>query len=541
MFERYTEKARRVIYFARAEASEFGSPTIETEHLLLGLLREDKNISNRYGGVTLSEPEIRAVLSKLTAPRAQISTSVDLPLSHESKNILAFSAEEAERFAHRHIGTEHLVAGMLREENCLAAQLLRERGLNLQGARSVLAAGVTQGMAGGEIGSGTGSVRSLPTAIDVIDAASSERVLSYRHGSLIPRIGETILIHQEGTSDRAYQVRDVVWTFHRNAGGSSLQDVIVSVHEAPSVGVSPSELKAKRPILSVAIDVKTVGEHQQLQTILGELGQRDPSTSIRTEEGSTRTILRGMDEWYLQRICERIVRDHKIKLDVGEATVIYLETIRKPAEAEGKYIRQTGGVGHYGHVKIRIEPSAADFVFVTDIKGGVVPQEYFEPIEQGIREALSGGVLGGYDIVNVKATLFDGSFHEVDSNPMAFKIAGSMALKEAARKASPIVLEPMMAVEAVTPEELRSSTIAEISRRRGRIERIANTQVIHAIVPLGEMLGADKPAWSMRFASYEPVPLRGDRGDGPANVVQPKRPTMGSGSASVRPEREFEG
>jgi elongation factor G len=294
----------------------------------------------------------------------------------------------------------------------------------------------------------------------------------------------------------------------------------------------------------MAIDVKTGEEHQQLQKVLGELVDRDPIVSVHTEEGSTRTILSGMDEWYLQRICERIVRDHKIKLDVGEATVIYLETIRKPAEAEGKYIRQTGGVGNYGHVKIRIEPNEADVAFVTDIKGGVVPQEYFGPIEQGIREALRGGVLGGYDIVNVKATLFDGSFHDIDSNPMAFKIAGSMALKEAARNASPIVLEPVMAVQAVTPEELMSSTVAEISRRRGRIERIEqhpNAQVIHAIVPLAEMVGADKPVWSMRFASYEPVPLRGGLGDSPANVAQPKPPTMGGGSASVRPEREFEG
>jgi ATP-dependent Clp protease ATP-binding subunit ClpA len=240
MFERYTEKARRVIFFARAEASEYGSPTIETEHLLLGLLREDKGISHRYDGVTLNEAEIRAVLSKLSVPRPQISTSVDLPLSNESKYILAFSAEEAERFSHKHIGTEHLVAGILREENCLAARLLRERGLHLQLARAVLAAGAIQGMTGGGIGSGTGSARSFPTAIDVIDAASSERLLSYRHGSLIPRIGETILIHQEGGPDSAYQVRDVVWTFNRNAGGGSLQDVIVSVHKSADEGVRGS-------------------------------------------------------------------------------------------------------------------------------------------------------------------------------------------------------------------------------------------------------------------------------------------------------------
>jgi hypothetical protein len=186
------------------------------------------------------------VLSKLSIPRPQIQTSVDLPLSNGSRYILGFSAEEAERFSHRHIGTEHLVAGILREENCLAARLLRERGLTLERARAVLAAGQTQGAAGGQ--PVPVPVRYLPTTIDVVDAASSEILLSYQHNSLIPRIGHTILIHQEGGADSAYQVRDVVWRFNRNAGGSSLKDVVVSVHKRGDEGISPSDLKVKRPI-----------------------------------------------------------------------------------------------------------------------------------------------------------------------------------------------------------------------------------------------------------------------------------------------------
>jgi hypothetical protein len=546
LFERYSEKARRVIFFARAEASEFGSPSIESEHLLLGMFH-DKGILHRYLDEAASDVEIRAALAKHIVRRPPSSTSVDMPLSNECKQILSFGAEEAERLSHQGIGPEHLLVGILREENCVAAQLLRERGLTLQGARTVLAATETPVVAGSRAWSAAAAEVVVPTGspitINVVDAETSEVLISYQHSVLIPHIGHIITIHREGRPYGSYQVSDVVWDFD-----TSLKRVHVSVHKGPEpVGrqVRAAEQKVKqRPLLSVAMNVKTEEEHLQLQRVLHEMLKRDPVTSVLTEEGSTQTILTGMDELYLGHICERIASVHKIKVELGEFTVVYVETVRETAEAEGKYVRQLGGVGNYGHVKIRIEPDEADFVFVTDIKGGVVPEEYFQPIEQGVREALRGGVLAGNELVNVRVTLFDGSYHKIDSDPVAFSIAGAMAVKEAARKAKPVLLEPMMAIEVAMPEELMASTLEEIRSRRGRvgsIEQRVHLQAVQAIVPLAEILGPGRPAWSMRFAGYEPAPVRDGLGGSAARVGRPKRPAMGGGSSSVNPEREFEG
>ena len=205
---------------------------------------------------------------------------------------------------------------------------------------------------------------------------------------------------------------------------------------------------------------------------------------------------------------------------MGEPKVAFRETIRKKADAEGKYIRQTGGSGHYGHCKLRVEPNTpgAGYEFVNDIKGGVIPKEYIKPIDQGVQGAIELGILAGYPIVDVKVTLYDGSYHEVDSDEMAFKIAGSMAFKEAARKASPVLLEPVMAVEVTVPEEFMGVIIGDINSRRGRIEhvdRIGGSQVIKAIVPLKEMFGyvneirsstQGRASYSMQFARYEEAP-----------------------------------
>jgi elongation factor G len=213
-------------------------------------------------------------------------------------------------------------------------------------------------------------------------------------------------------------------------------------------------------------------------------------------------------------------REHKVEANVGEPRVAFRETIRKTAEAEGKYIRQTGGSGNYGHVKIRLEPNepGKGFEFIDAIRGGVVPKEYIKPTEQGIKEALHNGVLAGYEMVDFKATLYDGSYHDVDSNEMAFKIAGSMAFKEAARKASPVLLEPVMAVEVTVPEEYMGTIIGDINSRRGRIEGMehaAGSQVIKAMVPLKEMFGyvneirsstQGRASYSMQFARYEEAP-----------------------------------
>jgi elongation factor G len=214
-----------------------------------------------------------------------------------------------------------------------------------------------------------------------------------------------------------------------------------------------------------------------------------------------------------------MMREYKVEANVGKPQVAYRETIRKPSEAEGKFIRQTGGRGQYGHVKIRLEPNPGKgYEFENEIVGGTVPKEYIKPVDQGIKEALKGGILAGYEMVDVKAILYDGSYHDVDSSEMAFKIAGSMAFKEAARKASPVLLEPVMSVEVVTPEDYAGVIMGDLSSRRGRIEGMehrAGSQVIKAIVPLAEMFGyathmrsstQGRAEYSMHFARYEEAP-----------------------------------
>jgi elongation factor G len=297
----------------------------------------------------------------------------------------------------------------------------------------------------------------------------------------------------------------------------------------------------KRPIVSVAVSLRAEGDRDEFLRALSVIGQEDPAIRVETAPDDVPTILSGMSEEHLEAICDRLLREFRIQLDIGELTVIYLETVGKSAEAEGKYIRQTGGAGNYGHVKIRVEPNEAGkgFEFFNDIKGGVVPREYIKPTEQGIREALQGGVLAGYEIVDVKATLYDGSYHDVDSNEMAFKIAGSMAFKEAARKATPVLLEPVMSVEVVVPEEHMGATISDLNSRRGRIEGMehrAGSQVIRASVPLAEMLryGRERFYHSVQFARYEAAPRRDWLGGDGAGVTanKPVRPKTGSGFAA---------
>jgi elongation factor G len=261
---------------------------------------------------------------------------------------------------------------------------------------------------------------------------------------------------------------------------------------------------------------------------------------VLTEIGQDGQIVYGADEQDLESICNRIAHQYGIALDLGEPTVIYLETVRRTGEAEGKYIRQMGGVGNYAHVKLRVEPGEG-FAFINDIKGGVVPQRYIEPIELGIREALQGGVISGYEIVDVQVTLFDGSYHDFDSNDMAFKIAGSIAFKEAARKANPVVLEPVMNVNVKVREEIVGMIMAELNERRGRIESMASeghSVSIRAIVPLARILRASTPAWpkySVQFAGYEVAPRRGgDEGDDLGiTVSRPNHPTGRRGSVAV--------
>jgi elongation factor G len=273
-------------------------------------------------------------------------------------------------------------------------------------------------------------------------------------------------------------------------------------------------------VISVAIEPKTKADQEKMGVALSKLADEDPTFKVRTDEDSGQTIISGMGELHLEIIVDRMKREHKVEANVGEPKVAFRETIRKPAEAEGKYIRQTGGSGNYGHCWLKVEPNepGKGYEFVNGIKGGVVPKEYIKPIDQGIQGALELGILAGFPIVDVKVTLFDGSYHEVDSNEMAFKFAGSIAFKEAARKASPVLLEPVMAVEVTVPEEFMGTIIGDINSRRGRIEGMehaAGSQVIKAIVPLKEMFGyvndirsstQGRASYSMQFARYEEAP-----------------------------------
>jgi elongation factor G len=274
------------------------------------------------------------------------------------------------------------------------------------------------------------------------------------------------------------------------------------------------------PVISVAVEPKTKADQEKMGMALGRLAQEDPTFKVHTDPDSGQTIISGMGELHLEIIVDRMMREYKVEANVGKPQVAYRETIRKHSEAEGKYIRQTGGRGQYGHAKIYLDPQppGTGYEFVNEIVGGSVPKEFIKPIDQGIQEALEGGVLAGYPMVDVKATLFDGSYHDVDSNEMAFKIAGSMAFKEAARKASPVLLEPVMAVEVVTPEDYAGVIMGDLSSRRGRIEGMehrAGSQVIKAIVPLAEMFGyathmrsstQGRAEYSMHFARYEEAP-----------------------------------
>ncbi|MGH9512403.1 MAG: elongation factor G [Terriglobales bacterium] len=274
------------------------------------------------------------------------------------------------------------------------------------------------------------------------------------------------------------------------------------------------------PVISVAVEPKTKADQEKMGMALGRLAQEDPTFKVHTDPDSGQTIISGMGELHLEIIVDRMMREYKVEANVGKPQVAYRETIRRKSEAEGKYIRQTGGRGQYGHAKIRLEPQepGKGYEFVNDIIGGSVPKEFIKPIDQGIKEAMEGGVLAGYEMVDVKAILYDGSYHDVDSNEMAFKIAGSMAFKEAARKASPVLLEPVMAVEVVTPEDYAGVIMGDLSSRRGRIEGMehrAGSQVIKAIVPLAEMFGyathmrsstQGRAEYSMHFARYEEAP-----------------------------------
>jgi elongation factor G len=273
-------------------------------------------------------------------------------------------------------------------------------------------------------------------------------------------------------------------------------------------------------VIAVAIEPKTKADQEKLSASLARLTEEDPTFQVESDEETGQTLIHGMGELHLEIIVDRLLREFKVDANVGRPQVAYRETVRDRVEkVQGRFVRQTGGRGQFGHVVINLEPAPEEgFDFVNKIKGGVIPTEFIPAVEQGIEEALQTGVKAGYPMVDVRVELRDGSYHDVDSSEMAFKIAGSMAVQEAARRAKPVLLEPVMAVEVVTPEDFLGDVIGDLSRRRGKVqgqEQRGNALAVQAMVPLGEMFGyatdlrsstQGRATYTMQFERYEEVP-----------------------------------
>lgn len=284
--------------------------------------------------------------------------------------------------------------------------------------------------------------------------------------------------------------------------------------------ITLERMEFPEPVISVAVEPKTKADQEKMGIALGKLAQEDPSFRVFTDEESGQTIIAGMGELHLEIIVDRMKREFNVEANVGKPQVAYRETIRKAVEQEGKFVRQSGGRGQYGHVWLRIEPRepGSGYEFENAIVGGVVPKEYIPAVDKGVKEQMENGVIAGFPMVDVKVAIFDGSFHEVDSNEMAFKIAGSMAFKEGAKKASPVLLEPIMKVEVVTPEDYMGDVMGDLNRRRGILQGMDDTQagkLIHAEVPLSEMFGyatdlrsatQGRATYTMEFSKYNEAP-----------------------------------
>lgn len=329
------------------------------------------------------------------------------------------------------------------------------------------------------------------------------------------RIGRLVKMHSNNREDiKEVYVGDIVAAvgLKRTLTGDTLCD--------PENPVILEAMEFPEPVISVAIEPKTKADQEKLSIALGKLAQEDPSFKVSYDEEAGQTIISGMGELHLDIIVDRLLREFNVGANVGKPQVAYRETVRQTAKAEGKFVRQSGGRGQYGHVNIILEPMepGSKFEFVNKIVGGTVPREYIPAVEKGVKEALDNGVLAGYPVVDVKVTLYDGSYHEVDSSEMAFKIAASMAFKNAARTAGPVLLEPIMVIEVVTPEEYMGEVIGDLNSRRGRIQTMTQrtkVQVISALVPLSSMFGyatdlrsktQGRATYTMQFSHYEELP-----------------------------------
>ena len=342
---------------------------------------------------------------------------------------------------------------------------------------------------------------------------SGDSVLCSHRGNK-ERIGRLLLMHANARDDiKEIRTGDI-------AACVGLKDIVTGTTlSAVDKPVVLERMDFPEPVISVAVEPKTKSDQEKMGLALQRLAQEDPSFRVRSDEESGQTIISGMGELHLEIIVDRMKREFKVDAGVGAPQVAYRETIRKSVEQEGKFIRQSGGRGQYGHVWLRIEPrEEGGYEFVNEIIGGVVPKEYIPAVDKGVQEQLKNGILAGYPVVDVKVTLFDGTYHDVDSNEMAFKIAGSLAFKEGARSASPVMLEPIMAVEVETPEDYMGDVVGDLSRRRGVVLGVddnAGVKVLKAEVPLAEMFGYSttlrslsqgRATYSMEFKKYQEAP-----------------------------------
>jgi elongation factor G len=343
-----------------------------------------------------------------------------------------------------------------------------------------------------------------------------DTVINTTKGSKRERLGRLLLMHANNREDLdTIRTGDIVAAvgLKQVTTGDTLSD--------PGQPIQLETLTFPEPVIHVAVEPKTKADQEKLGKALYALSEEDPTFRVRTDQETGQTVISGMGELHLEVLVDRMLREFSVDANVGKPQVAYRETIRKRVEkVEEKYVRQTGGKGQYGHVVITVEPTGpgGGYEFLDEISGGVIPKEYIGPVNQGITESLTSGVLAGYPMVDLRVRLTFGSYHDVDSSEMAFKIAGSLAIKKATRLASPVLLEPIMSVEVVTPEDYMGDVIGDLSSRRGRIEgmdAIGNNQVIRALVPLADMFGyatdlrsrtQGRATYTMQFQSYAEVP-----------------------------------
>jgi elongation factor G len=344
--------------------------------------------------------------------------------------------------------------------------------------------------------------------------AAGSRVLNASNGRT-ERIGRLLMLHanhrEEIEECYAGDICAGVGLKHTSTGDTLCP---------PDAPIELETIEFPEPVIAVAIEPKTKADQEKLASSLARLAEEDPTFQVETEQETGQTLIHGMGELHLEVIVDRLLREFNVDANVGRPQVAYRETIRDRVEkVEGRFVRQTGGRGQYGHVVINVEPAPGEgFDFLNEIKGGKIPSEFLPAVEAGVEEALQSGVKAGYPMVDVRVELVDGSYHDVDSSEMAFKVAGSMAVQEATRRAKPVLLEPVMAVEVVTPEEFLGDVIGDLSRRRGKVEgqeQRGNAVAVQAMVALGEMFGyatdlrsstQGRANFTMQFARYEEVP-----------------------------------